>query len=109
MERMSVPIAVEFDTTRRNCANLPDAGGFAVVYQCPECGGLLCIWLGSKEKHCHNCGVKLNWNVIMYINSRQSYMIINDDNDEHYKNGLLRFINKRNKEGFDSEVFIMEN
>lgn len=106
---MSKPIAYDFDTSRRNCANLPNPGGYAVIYKCASCGTKLCDWLADKEKYCHTCGEPLSWGVITYINSRQSDKI-NEKPDSIYKTGLLAIINSRNAELNVSEpVFIKED
>ena len=33
-----------------------------IFYMCPECGTDF-RYYGEKEKYCHNCGLKINWNV----------------------------------------------
>ena len=105
------PIAIGIEVGCRNIANLPKPGGFRVEYKCPKCGETLCRWLGSKERHCHNCGQKIDWRVITYLNSTQSDKIdsagsyVRDDIIDSY----VKMINKMNVEkDFDSEVYISE-
>jgi protein-arginine kinase activator protein McsA len=105
------PIAIGIDTGCRNTANLPRPGGFRVEYKCSKCGEVLCGQLGSKERHCHHCGQKIDWRVITYLNSIQSDKIdyagdyVRDDIIDSY----IKMINKLNEEkGFDSEVYISE-
>lgn len=105
------PVAIGVEVGCRNTANLPNPGGFRVEYRCPKCGEKLCRWLGSKEKYCHNCGQKIDWRIITYLNSAQSDRIekasqyIRDDIVASY----VKLVNNLNKEqNFESEVYISE-
>lgn len=106
------PIAIGFEFGCRNTANLPSPGGFRVEYKCPKCGETLCRWLGTTEKHCHNCGQKIDWRVVTYLNSTQSDRI--EKASPYIKDELvstnIKLINSVNKEnGFDSEVYVSES
>lgn len=106
------PIAIGFEFGCRNIANLPNPGGFRVIYKCPKCGETLCRWLGSKEKFCHECGQKINWRVVTYLNSAQSDKI--ESVDPYVKddivNAHVKMVNSINNEHeFDSEVYISED
>ena len=91
---MSKPIAFKIDKSVRNIANLPNKGGYGILYKCPQCNNPLCIWLGKNEKFCHNCGESLFWGgVITHINSQQSERIDNDT-DGLYEVGILEIINQ---------------
>lgn len=104
-----MPIAIGFETGCRNTANLPKPGGFRVKYKCPECDEELSRWLGVKEKHCHNCGQKIDWNVVLYLNSTQSDNIMNAEDKKQTIEEYLALVNKLNIEKeFTEPVFIAE-
>lgn len=42
--------------------------GTEIIYCCPNCNISFAI-LGCKEKFCHNCGTKINWNVPIMASS----------------------------------------
>ncbi len=64
---------------------ISDWGRKEVIYSCPICNTSFTI-LGNHEKHCHNCGQKINWDVPILL-TRQ----ISEDEEKE-------FIAKLNKE-----------
>lgn len=112
MKQVAVkPIAIGLDTTRRNIGNLPQPGGFPVVYKCGNCGGMISYWLGDKEKFCHLCGTEIDWRVITYINSTQSDLIEASDRSKSSDliSRFVNLVNELNEERqFDTTVYISE-
>lgn len=105
------PIAVGLDTTRRNIGNLPQPGGFPVVYKCGNCGGMISYWLREKEAFCHLCGMEIDWRVITYINSTQSDLIEAADQSKaaDLVAGFVHLVNELNEERqFATTVYISE-
>lgn len=108
------PIPTSIDTKRRNTANLPNPGGFAVNYSCPICGEKLCIFLGEHERFCHNCGQAIRWGgVITFINTALSDLLTDSKyTDEQKKKNeayILETIHGMNQEQKGNEpIFISE-
>ena len=38
-----------------------------IFYKCPKCGTDFRIF-GENEKFCHNCGIEIDWNVLLELN-----------------------------------------
>lgn len=105
------PIPIKIDTTRRNTANLPAPGGYAIEYACGRCKSPLSYWLGTEELYCHRCGHPVDWRVITYLNSVQSDTIRDADCElsEELKSKFLKMIRDlNNTKCFDSTVYISE-
>ncbi|MGF7011963.1 hypothetical protein M2146_002517 [Lachnospiraceae bacterium PF1-22] len=60
-----------------------------VIYRCPKCATSFEI-LGDKERHCHICGQKIDWNVIKYLKEPKP-----TDQDEELR--LINIINAENQ------------
>ena len=105
------PIPIKIDTTRRNTANLPNPGGYAIEYACGKCKSLLSYWLGTEELCCHRCGHPIDWRVITYLNSVQSDKIadLSGELAEELKSNFIEMIKNLNEtKFFDSTVYISE-
>lgn len=104
---MSRPVAIGFDMGRRNTANLPAPGGVRVRYACSKCSEELSRWLGTDERFCHHCGKKIDWNVILYLNSSQSDSL--ESAEGQSESEYVDLVNRLNDEkNFFEPVFVAE-
>lgn len=111
------PLPCDIDMSRRNTANLPKPGGFAIKYCCPNCRTVFSDFISHSElNYCYKCGQAVSWRgCISYLNSRQSDLLLalgaisKDNNYLAFKAGLLKGIaDANNSNDSDCEVFIGE-
>ena len=81
-EKRIRPIAVDIDDSTAKIRTENTPGQCVIIYTCPSCEKKLCRFLGKKEKHCHNCGQALQWDVIMHINEQQSKLIVDASGEQ---------------------------
>lgn len=113
-----LPVAFSIDTNIRNTANLPNPGGYGIMYKCPCCGNpFYALMPLTSIKYCYNCGQAIKTDgVVEFINSQMSDII--EERRREYpeyaqktEEGYLKLINETlnpQNDGHKGTVFIAE-
>lgn len=87
-KRKRKPIAVD----------ISNWGGRSIVYECPNCHTSFRL-MEDKERFCHNCGIKIDWNVQLLLDKP----FVEADNFLLLKQ-ILSEVNKKNEGDNQNEV-----